>query len=358
MRRQWLLDPEVLFLNHGSFGACPRQVLDFQAGLRERMEREPVLFLGRELEALADTARLELAAFLGADPEGLAFVPNATAGVNTALAACRLAPGDELLVTDHEYNACRNALEAVAQRTGSCVVTVRVPFPCAGPAVVLKAVRSAVTPRTRVLLIDHVTSPTALVLPVEPLVRELADLGVDVIVDGAHGPGQVPIRLDAMAPAFYTGNCHKWLCAPKGAAFLWVREDRREGTRPLVISHGENHAGTGRSRFRSEFDWTGTADPTPFLAIPEAIRFLSSLFPGGMAELQARNRQLALEARVLLADALGLSLPCPDEMVGSMATLVLPGPPLSEGEPPGLGDRLQDALWDRQRIEVPVIRWR
>jgi len=357
MRRHWLLDPEVVFLNHGSFGACPIQVLEYQARLRDRMEREPVLFLGREIEMLLDEARIELARSVGADAEGLAFVPNATTGVNIALAALALNPGDELLVTDHEYNACRNALETAAQRTGARVVTVHIPFPCTEEDSVVEAVLSAVTRRTRLLLIDHVTSPSALVLPVDRLIRELSSRGVETLVDGAHAPGQVPLALDSLAAAFYTGNCHKWLCTPKGAAFLWVREDFRRSTRPLVISHGANDSRTDRSRFRVEFDWTGTSDPTPFLAVPEAIRFLASLFPDGMAGLQRRNRELALAARVLLSNELGLELPCPDSMVGAMAALVLPGPSIPGTEPPGRGDPLQDILWNRHRIEVPVIRW-
>jgi len=357
LKRHFLLDPEVVFLNHGSFGACPARVLDYQAGLRERMERQPVQFLGRRLEGLLDEARIELARFISADAEGLVFVPNATTGVNIALSGFGFRPGDELLVTNHEYNACRNALDEVALRSGARVVTVPLPFPCRSADVIVQAVLAAVTPRTRIALLDHVTSPTALVLPMERLVHELAGRGVDAVVDGAHAPGQIPLALDRMAPAFYTGNCHKWLCTPKGAAFLWVREDFRRSLRPLVISHGANSVRPDRTRFRAEFDWTGTADPTAFLAVPEAIRFLGSLFSGGIAELQARNRKLALDARSLLACALGVSLPCPDDLVGSMAALVLPGPPLPGTEPPGLNDPLQDVLWEKHRIEVPIIRW-
>ncbi len=357
MKPRWLLDPEVLFLNHGSFGACPIPVLELQQELRARMEREPVLFLGRRFDAMLDEARLELAQFVGADPEGLAFVPNATAGVNIALAGLRLAPGDELLVTDHEYNACRNALEVAALRTGARVSTVHIPFPCPSADTVVDAVLSALTPRTRLLLVDHITSPTALVLPVDRLVRELGARGVEIIVDGAHAPGQVPLALDSISPAFYTGNCHKWLCAPKGAAFLWVRADLRPYVRPLVISHGANSTRTDRSRFRVEFDWTGTADPTPFLSIPASIRFLGTLFPGGMEELRARNHGLAVAARALLVRELGLEIPCPDDLLGFMASVVLPGSPVLSDEAPGQADPLQDALWEKHRIEVPIIRW-
>ena len=358
----WTLDPVVAFLNHGSFGACPGEVLAAQRRLRERMEREPVLFLDRDLPALADEARSVLAGFVGADPDDVAFVPNATAGVNTVLRSLPLGPGDELLVTDHEYNACRNALDFAAGRAGARVVVARVPFPIGSAAEVLGAILEAVTGRTRLALIDHVTSPTALVLPVARVVRALRECGVEVLVDGAHAPGMLPLDLAGLGAAFFTGNCHKWLCAPKGAAFLWVRRDLQPMVRPLSISHGANSTRTGVSRFRLEADWTGTHDPTPYLCVPGAIRFLSALLPGGWPELIARNHGLALAAREAVCGALGVPPPCPDEMVGSMASVPLP-PPRDPGasapEPaPGVHfDPLQDALFRDHGIEVPVMAW-
>src|SRR5688572_2814255 len=189
LRDHWALEPGVTFLNHGSYGACPRAVLDYQSALRARLERQPVQFLGRDLEGLLDEAREALAAFVGAEPAGLAFVPNATTGVNAFLASFPLALGDQVLTTDHAYNACKNALEAAAERAGSEVVIATVPFPCTGEDEVVEAILAGVTPRTRLALVDHVTSPTALVLPIERIVRELASRGVETIVDGAHAPG-------------------------------------------------------------------------------------------------------------------------------------------------------------------------
>jgi len=357
LRQHWGLDPEITFLNHGSFGACPLAVLEHQRQLRERMERQPVQFLARELEPLLDQARAELASFLGAAAEDLAWLSNATTGVNAVLQSLAFGPGDELLTTDHEYNACRNALEHVAGRSGATVVVAPVPFPLGSPDEVVDAVLSRVTARTRLALIDHVTSPTGLVLPIERLVRELAGRGVETLVDGAHAPGMLELSLDELGAAYFTGNCHKWLCAPKGAAFLHVRRDRRNRVRPLVISHGANSPRRDRSRYHLEFDWTGTDDPTAWLSVPAAIRFMGGLVEGGWPELRRRNRRLALQARDELCRALGVEPGCPDEMVGSMAALPLPPGAPGSTTSALYTDELQSALLRRFQIEVPIIPW-
>jgi isopenicillin-N epimerase len=261
--QHWDLDPEVVFLNHGSFGACPRVVLEAQQQWQRRLEREPVLFLHRELEHHVDAARAALAQFVGCQSDDLAFVTNATAGVNTVLRSLVFGPEDELLVTDHEYNACRNALDLLAQRTGARVVVAALPFPVQDPQAVVDAVLAYVSKRTRLLLIDHVTSPTGIVLPVEKIVPLMAQRGIDTLVDGAHAPGMLQLQIEKLGAAYYTGNCHKWLCTPKGSALLHVRRDRQALIRPLTISHGANSPRTDRSRFRLEFDFTGTCDPTP-----------------------------------------------------------------------------------------------
>ena len=348
----WALDPTITFLNHGSFGACPHAVLEAQHQWRSRMEAEPVRFFTRDLEAFLDEARTAVAAFVGAEPESLAFVPNATAGVNAVLRSLRFDPGDEILVTDHAYNACRNAVEFVAERAGARVVVARVPFPLRAPDDVVAAVLAAVGSRTRLALLDHVTSPTGIIFPIAALVAALAARGVDVLVDGAHAPGMLPLDVRAIGAAYYVGNCHKWLCSPKGAGFLAVRADRRDRIRPVSISHGANSPRTDRSRFLLEFDWTGSDDPTPYLCVPAAIRCVGALVPGGWPEVMARNRALVLDAQATLARALGVDVPVPREMIGALATLPLP--PL----PPGVvADTLQDRLLERHRIEVPVFPW-
>jgi isopenicillin-N epimerase len=352
----WPLDRSVAFLNHGSYGACPAEVLRYQAALRAEMEAEPVRFLGRELDDRLDAARARLGAFVGADPDDLAFVSNATGGVNAVLRSLRLAPGDELLTTDHAYQACRNTLDFVAERSGARVVTVTLPFPVTSPQAIVDVVLAGVTPRTRLALLDHITSPTALILPLERLVAALAARGVDAVVDGAHAPGMVPLDLRALGAAYYSGNCHKWLCTPKGSAFLWVRRDRQADVHPLTISHGARGERAGRSRFRLEFDWTGTQDPTAWLTVPMAIDYLAGLVPGGWPALMARNRALTLEARRLLCETVGTAPACPDEMIGSIASVILPDNRTVET---GwrVRDPIQGRLFEAWGIEVPIMRW-
>jgi isopenicillin-N epimerase len=356
LRAHWTLDPEVAFLNHGSFGACPRPVLEHQSSVRARMEREPVHFFVHELEPLMAAARAEVAAFVGADPDELVFVRNATAGVNGVLRSLVLEPGDELLTTDHAYNACRNVLDHVAARAGARVVTVAVPFPIGGPDEIVEAIVAAATARTRLALIDHVTSPTGLVLPAAAVVARLAERGIDTLVDGAHAPGMLPLDLRSLGAAYYAGNFHKWVCAPKGAGMLVVRRDRQAGLHPAVISHGYNSR-RQRLRFHEEFDWTGTDDPSPWLCVPEAIRFMGGLLPGGWDEVRSRNRALVLAGRRILCDALGEAPPAPEEMIGSLASVRLPDGAPDPSRSPLYEDPLQVALFSKHHIEVPVPPW-
>jgi len=324
--------------------------------LIDELESDPVRCLSREFEGRLDTARESVARFLNADPEGLVVVPNATTGVATVLASLRLRPGDELLTTDHEYNATLNALASVADRARARVVRASIALPIRHPEEVVEAILARVTPRTRIALVSHVTSPSGLVLPIETIVRELDRLGVDTLVDGAHAPGMLPVHVDALGAAYWTGNGHKWLCGPKGAGVLHVREDRRPGVLPLVTSHGRNDPRTDRPQLWKEFDWQGTGDPTAFLALPEAIRVIGDLQPGGWPAHMEANHQLALTARARIHDALGLEPIAPDSMIGSMAAFAVPAEgssgPSGHTEASAIG--LVTALAEDERIEVPV----
>ncbi|HEX6138962.1 MAG TPA: aminotransferase class V-fold PLP-dependent enzyme [Candidatus Limnocylindria bacterium] len=358
LARHWTLDAGVDFLNHGSFGATPGVVLAAQQAWQARMEREPVRFMVEDLERELDRARRVLGGFVGADPDDLAFVPNASTGVNTVLRSLRFAPGDEILTTDHEYNAVKNAIEYVCERDGATMAVAPLPFPISSADEACAAVLAGVTPATRLVVLDHVTSATALVMPLEPILAQLAARGVDTLIDGAHAPGMVALDVAALGATYYSGNLHKWTCAPKGTAFLWVRRDRQPMIRPLTISHGANAPRTDRSRFRLEFDWTGTTDPSGYLAVADAIAFGDTLLAGGWPALRARNRTLALEARDLLCAALGVERPAPDEMIGSMASVPLgweSGPAVVQGVSL-YGDDLHDALL-AERIQVMVTPW-
>jgi len=355
--RYWGLDPDVVFLNHGSFGACPLRVLERQQELRAELEREPVEFLYRRFEPRIDEARGALGRFVGADADDIAFVSNATTGVNTVLRSLDFEPGDELLTTDHEYNACRNVLDFVAERWRAKVVVASVPFPLSSETEVVDRVLSAVTGKTKLLLIDHVTSATGVIFPLERLVRPLAERGIDTLVDGAHAPGMLPLRIEELGAAYYTGNCHKWMCTPKGSAFLHVRRDRQHRVRPLVISHGANSPRTDRSRFRLEFDFSGTDDPTPYLCIPEAIAFFEEVLPGGWDEVRSRNHALALRGREILQEALSIPSPAPESMLGSLAAVPLPDRRDGVELPPMSLDPISKELFEKHRIETLVSVW-
>lgn len=339
----WGLDPSVTFLNHGSFGATPRAVLVDQARWRDEMEREPVEFLARRLPRLLAEVRGTVARFLGADPEGLAFVANATTGVNAVLRSLSWSPGDEILLADQSYNAVKQTVRYLRDHAGVVPVEAHIPFPIRDPEEITAAFAAALTPRTRLLLVDHVVSPTALVCPVEALVALARSRGIPILVDGAHAPGMVPLQLDALGADFYTGNLHKWAFAPKGAAVLWVAPAWRDRIHPMSISHAY------RAGYVHEFDWTGTVDPSAWLALPAALEFHASL-PG----LNEVNHGLVQEGRRRVAEALGTELPHPDDprLYANLATVAVPG--AFDGDFAALQARTT-RLYERHRIEVPFM---
>jgi isopenicillin-N epimerase len=315
VRREFALSDDFLTVNHGSYGATPRSVLAAQEAWRQRMEAQPTRFFAQELPAALRAAAACLAEFVGADAEDLAFVGNATTGCNAVLRSLPLAPDDEILCLGHVYNAVRNAMRYVAARHGARLVVAELPFPRPDRAAVLARLDQALGPRTRLAVLDHISSASALVLPIADMVARCHAHGVPVLVDGAHGPGQVPLDLAALGADYYVGNCHKWLMAPKGCAFLHTRRDRQPGLHPVTISHGFEQG------FLAEFDWTGTGDPSAFLALPAAIDFFAKL--GGTA-LMARNTELAAAGADALAARLGTEVGAACAMRGAMGLVRLP----------------------------------
>ena len=296
IREAFLIDPGACTVNHGSYGATPRAVLAEQDRWRAMMEAQTSRFFNRVLPGALRAAAGRLAAHVGAAAEDVAFVPNATTGVNAVLRSRDFEPGDEILMLSHVYGAVRNTARYVAERTGARLVEAALPWPRPDDAGIIASVAGAITPRTRIAVLDHITSPSAVVLPIAELVALCHARGVPVLVDGAHAPGQAALDVEAIGADWYTGNAHKWLFAPKGCAFLHARREAHAGLHPAVISHG-----LGRG-FVAEFDWTGTVDPSAYLAIGAALDFHAAL--GGDA-LMARNAALAAEASARFAVRLG-----------------------------------------------------
>ncbi|TWU19011.1 aminotransferase class V-fold PLP-dependent enzyme [Allorhodopirellula heiligendammensis] len=353
-RTHWQLDPQIDFLNHGSFGATPRVVTAAQRAFQDELEWDPIEFLApeRSLNSKLDHVRQIVSDLVGADPSDLAFVRNATEGVNAVLRSLPLDAGDEIMVTNHGYNACTNAADYVAKRSGATVRVAHIPFPLSGVDAVMDAVERELHGRTRLLLIDHVTSPTGVVFPIAPVIELAHQRGVRVLVDGAHGPGMVPLNLNTLDADYYTANHHKWLCGPKVSGLLWVAPQWHEEIRPTVISHAANRPQSDRSRFLAEFDWTGTFDPSPLLALPTAIDFLSSLFPAGMRGLMNANHAAAIAARNVLAETLEIDPPVPDAMLGSLVTVPLPA---ASSRSRDQWASLQQRLREHHRFELPVF---
>lgn len=347
MRDLFLIRPDVIFLNHGSFGACPRPVFEVYQKWQQELERQPVEFLSRRFGGLMRKARAALASFCGAETDDLVYVPNATTGLNVVARSLPLGPGDEVLSTDHEYGALDRTWRFVCAKLGARYVRQPVSLPIASAEQVVQAIWSGVTPRTRVLFMSHITSPTAIVLPVRELIRRARAAGIITVIDGAHAPGQVPLDLQALDADFYSGNCHKWMMAPKGVAFLYARRDKQALLEPLVVSWGWESEKPGPSRFVDHHEWTGTRDIAPFLAVPAAIQFMRD---HDWSRVRRACHELVRYARQKITDLTGLPPITPDapEWFAQMAALPLP---------PGDAQALQGRLYDEFAVEIPIIVW-
>ena len=353
---QWSLDSTCTFLNHGSFGAAPIFVQNEQRRWQDLLEHEPVRFFERIAPDAMLASRKALATMLYCNSDDLALVDNATSGVNTILRSLEFKTGDEILVPDHAYQACRNTIDYVANRWGAKVVTCKIPFPIKNSQIAIDAIMSKVTDKTVLAMIDTVTSPTGLLMPFEEIVSLLEKKGINVMLDAAHGIGMIPLNLDKLGASFTTSNCHKWLCAPKGSAFLHVRKDLQEKIHPLTISHGMTFPIGETTRFRHEFDWTGTRDFSAHCSLPAVIKGMADLVEGGWPSIMKHNHDLAIKGRNILCERLGIETPCPDEMIGCIATLPLPGES-SGGIPLHEPDPLHELLQDKYGIQIPVWSW-
>ncbi len=341
-KSDWLLDPGGIFLNHGSFGATPRVVLAEQDRWRAQMERHPTTFMTYEIGPALRAAAAKLAAFLHASADDLVFVENATTGCNIVLNALPLGAGDEILVTDHGYGAVHKAALHAAKRGGATLVEVKVPFPLADQRQVIDAVKAALTPRTRLAILDHVTSATAAIFPVRELTALCHAAGARVLIDGAHAPGMLTLDVPGVGADWYVGNCHKWLMAPKGAGFLWTAPAQQAEMHPLTISHGYGQG------YTAEFDWIGTRDFGAWLAVPAAIEHHDKL---GGAALRERNHALACAAADAIAQAWKMPRGAPDALTGSMAAIRLPV------DGPGTQERsleLRASLFKDHGIELAI----
>ena len=353
MLSQWGLDPAETYLNHGTVGAVPRVVLAAQHAVQEEIERNPARFLLRELAdvkaipmrmpARMRTAIAPLATFLGADPDDLVFVDNATSGCNAVLRAWDFAPGDEILVTDHGYGAVTMAAQYAAARAGATVRTMTLPWPTITPEAALAAVVEALGPATRMLVIDHVTSGSALILPIAAIAAACRERGVVTLIDGAHAPGMLPLDLPSLGCDLYTGNLHKWAMSPRSSAILWVRREWHARVRPTVISWGYGQG------LAPEFDLVGTRDPSAHLAAPAGIAFLESL---GLDRVRAYNHSLAYGTAQRFTERWGTTIPGPESMYASMVTIPLP--PSQDARPEAV-QRLKDELLYEDRIEAQLL---
>ncbi len=348
-RSDFLLREDIIFLNHGSFGACPRAILDEQRRWVERLERQPVLFF-REAPALLQSSRESLAAYVGAQPQDLVYVTNSTYGVNVAAHAFGdlLVAGDEIVTTDHEYGACDRAWHQYCVKKGIKYVRAEIPFPVPPIHDLVEIIWNRVTPKTKVLFLSHITSPTAVRLPVEELCARAKSAGIRTVVDGSHAPGHIPLHLSTLQADIYTANCHKWMCTPKGSAFLWVTPDLQEHVLPLIVSWGSDIPTADDGFFVDEHEYVGTRDISPFLTVPFALKWMAEHH---WAEVQHDARALAAYASEVLLTIGGVESLCAigQDAILQMAAVTLPDSTDTVD--------MKDWLYNKRSIEVVVHRW-
>ena len=347
LKSEFLLDPKVIYLNHGSFGACPRPVFEEYQRWQRELERQPMEFLARRALDMMAEARGALADLLSCEEDEVVYFPNPTTAINMAARSLKLEPGDEILTTDHEYGAMDRTWRFICRQTGARYLRQPIPLPVTSSEAFTETFWAGVTERTRVIFISHITSPTALRFPVEAICRRARQAGILCIVDGAHAPGHIPLDLTDLGADLYTGACHKWLCAPKGSAFLYARREVQERLQPLVISWGWESEKPGDSRFIDHHQWQGTRDLSAFLSVPAAIRFQ---LEHDWNSVRHRCHQLASRMRKQINDLTGLEPICPDSSDWFIQMCVARLPEVDV-------EILQKRLYDEFGIEVVTRRW-
>lgn len=341
----------LIQLNNGSYGCCPEVVGMAQQELRRRLEADPVRFFKSDLEFYSDDTRESLGKFVNVRAEDLVLVSNGTFAVATVLNNLDLAPGDEILVTDHEYAATMNELGKICRSTGAKVVVAKVPFPTVSPEMVIESVVRAMTPRTKLVMVSHIASASAFIMPIKEIVSAAKERGIASFVDGAHTPGQVALDIGQLDPTWYAASCHKWLATPKGTGFIYTSPNRQDGFKPMVLSCREHEKRADRKAYLCDFDYVGTNDYTGNLVIPVAIAHMGNQLPGGWDELRQRNHDLVMYGSKLICDAIGIEQRVPESMIGSMVGIPLPG----ACEPGSLmGEGLWDRLYLNHGIQVPI----
>ena len=352
LRPQFLLDPDIVFLNHGSFGACPKPVFDEYQEWQRKLETRPVKFQAEEVFTHLENSRRALGEYINCDKDDLVYFPNPTHAVSNLIPCLNLNERDEVLTTDQEYGACDRAWVYYAEKSGFKYIKSEIPLPITSVEEFCQSFWAKATSRTRYVFVSHITSPTALIFPIEKIVKEAKARGIKTIIDGAHVPGHIPLDIKAMDPDYYTGACHKWLCCPKGVSFLYVRKELQNAMRPLVFSWGwgkeynEFNASTqlhSESRYVNIFQWQGTRDMSAFLTVPAAIKFQSQ---HDWDLVRSRCRGMVLDARNRITKLTGLPQLCPDDWLGQMATILFP-----------IADTVafKEQLYDDHQIEIPTL---
>lgn len=350
----WNHDKNTVFLNHGSFGSCPTRILDKQNQIKTQTESDPVKALTEDFESVYNENKEALARFTGCNANDLVFIKNTTMGVNTLLHSLSFNEGDEILTHSHAYGACLNVLKYYAERSRCKLIIADIPFPITHEDEITTPLLNAVTTKTKLVLLDHITSATGIIFPVEKLTQQLESRGIEVLIDGAHAPGMLDLNISSIAASYYTGNCHKWICSPRGSALLHVRKDKQHKIRPLQISHYHDlYEGTDR-HWSAQFMWPGTDDYSSYFMVKDSIDYMQTLL-GSWDLLRAHNRKMCLEARKMIADRIGVELPAPDTMIGHLATLLAENKPDLPKTLFNMNAPLKKKLFEEYRIQIPVF---